>query len=132
LNQKINYLLTYQDLALIFICITTGTSLGAYWITFAMRVQLRLKLRYFQARVLERKLNAVGEYIFSDENIFFEPDIRRLESFDEKETLLYPTRGLARMDGIIGAAKPRYFSWLMPIFFIFIYWLIFFLVLTSI
>lgn len=130
--HKVNYILTYMDLALFFICIVLGMSINAYWVAFAMRVQLKLKLRYFQARFMERKLNCAGECIYSDESIFFDPDIRRLESPDNKETLQYPTSGLTRMDGFIGAAKPRYFSWLLPCLFITIYWIIFFLILTRI
>jgi hypothetical protein len=121
-----------MDLALFFICIVIGMSINAYWIAFAMRVQLKLKLRYFQARFMERKLNQAGEYIYSDESTFFNPDIRGLESPDNKETLEYPTSGLTRMDGFIGAAKPRYFSWLLPCLFVTIYWLIFVLIVTMI
>ncbi|MCX5717954.1 MAG: hypothetical protein NTW44_06555 [Nitrospirae bacterium] len=130
--HKVNYILTYMDLALFFICIIIGMSINAYWTAFAMRVQLKLKLRYFQARFMERKLNCAGEYIYSDESIFFDPAIRRLESPDNKETLHYPTSGLTRMDGFIGAAKPRYFSWLLPCLFVTIYWLIFLLIITRI
>ncbi len=97
-----------------------------------MRLQLRLKLRYFQARALERKMNCAGEFIFSDEHIFFEPTVYRLESFDKKETIFYPTSGPARMDGFVGSAKPRVFSWMFPLLFIIIYWTVFFLVLTVI
>ncbi len=130
LTQKTGYLLTYMDIAMAFIYIVIGMSINAYWIAFAMRVQLRLKLRYFQARAMERKLDISGEHLFSDESIFFDPEIRQLQSADNKETLKYPSAGLTRMDGIIGAAKPRHFSWLIPCMFIFIYWLIFFLILT--
>jgi len=131
-THKVNYILTYMDLALFFICIVIGMSINAYWIAFAMRLHLKLKLRYFQARFMERKLNCAGECIYSDESTFFDPDIRILESPDNKETLHYPTSGLTKMDGFIGAAKPRYFSWLLPCFFITIYWIIFFLLLTMI
>lgn len=126
------YLLTYFDIALIFVCITVGMSINAYWIAYAMRVQLRLKLRYFQARTLERKMSCSGICIFSDEDQFFDPDIRLLESFDDKEKLTYPTEGFTAMDGFVGSAKPRYFSWLIPSLFIAIYWSMFVLVLTKI
>lgn len=132
LFQKIGYFPTYMDLALVFICIVTGMSINAYWLAFSMRVQLRLKLRYFQARFLERKMNSIGENIFSDESVFFEPAIRRVESPDKKETVHYPTSGFSAMDGFVGSAKPRYFSWLLPCLFIFIYWIIFILVVTKI
>lgn len=132
LFQKIGYFPTYMDLALTFICIVTGMSINAYWLAFAMRVQLRLKLRYFQARFLERKMDSIGENIYSDESVFFEPSIRRVESPDKKETVYYPTAGFSAMDGFVGAAKPRYFSWLLPCLFIFIYWIIFILITTKI
>jgi len=124
--------LTQMDFVLIFLCLTSGLSINTYWVTFATRTQLKLKLRYFQARYLERKMNSIGEYIFSDEHLFFEPTIRFLESPDKKESIKYPTKGLSRMDGFIGAAKPRYFSWLMPCLFTVIYMIIFFFVLALI
>lgn len=132
LLRKSSYALTHIDLVLIFFCLVIGIFINAYWVAFAMRMQLKLKLRYFQVRFLERKLNCIGECIFSDESIFFDPDIRHLESPDNKEILKYPTSGLTRMDGFIGAAKPRLFSWIMPCLFIAIYWLIFLWVLPNI
>jgi hypothetical protein len=129
--DKDNYYLTYIDLALIFSCIFVGMSINAYWTTSALRVQLKLKLRYFQARSMERKLDSVGEHIYTDESIFFNPDTRSIESYDKKESLLFPTSGFMRMDGFIGSAKPRFFTLLFPCIFISIYWLVFFLVLTK-
>ncbi|MEW6715148.1 MAG: hypothetical protein AB1306_08685 [Nitrospirota bacterium] len=132
LIHKVDYYLTYIDLTLIFSCLMIGMSIDAHWVASVMRAQLKLKLRYFQARSMERMFNNAGEYIFSDESVFFNPDIRRLESPDNKESLQYPTSGLARMDGFIGSAKPRYFSWMLPCLFIAIYWFIFFVVLTKV
>jgi hypothetical protein len=129
--DKDNYYLTYIDIALIFSCIFVGMSINAYWTTSALRVQLKLKLRYFQARSMERKLDSVGEHIYTDESIFFNPDTRSIESYDKKESLLFPTSGFTRMDGFIGSAKPRFFTLLFPCIFISIYWLVFFLVLTK-
>lgn len=97
-----------------------GMLLCAYWIASAMRLQLKLMLRYFQARYLERQLEASGG-ILSDEGSFFNPSIRRLESPDGKETLRYPTKGLTALDGFVGAAKPRYLSWILPSFFFILY-----------
>ena len=82
-----------------------------------MRLQLKLKLRYFQVRFLERKLNRAGEFIFSDESLFFSQKTREIKSPDGKETVSYPTKGFLRMDGFAGAAKPRYLSLLMPSMF---------------
>jgi hypothetical protein len=106
-------------------CLVIGMALCVYWTASAIRLQLKLKLRYFQARFLERKMDRVGEYIFSDEENFFAPGIRHLESPDKKELLHYPASGITRMDGFVGRLKPRHFSWLMPLLFFGIYWVIF-------
>ena len=98
-----------------------GISINAYWTVSSTRSQLKLKLRYFQARYLERKLNRKGEYIISDESLFFNPSIRKVESPDGKETVLYPMEGFLRMDGFIGAAKPRILFLLMPFLSFIIY-----------
>ncbi|MBI5663689.1 MAG: hypothetical protein HZC49_01180 [Nitrospirae bacterium] len=132
LVQKINYYLTYMDYALSFLVLIIGMSINVYWVTFAMRLQLKLKLRYFQARSFERKMDCIGEYIFSDENIFFDPGIRFLNSYDNKERVEYPTTGLMRMDGFIGNIKPRQLTWMLPCLFIVIYWTIFILLITTI
>jgi hypothetical protein len=106
-------------------CLVMGMALCVYWTASAIRLQLKLKLRYFQARFLERKMDRTGEYIFSDEENFFEPGVRHLESPDKKELLYYPTSGMTRMDGFVGRLKPRHFSWLMPLLFFGMYWVIF-------
>jgi len=98
-----------------------GMSVCVLWITSSMRLQLKLKLRYFQARYLERKMDSAGENFCSDEGIFFNPEIRKIESPDKKELLQYPVKGLARMDGFIGAAKSRYLTWILPNIFFFFY-----------
>jgi hypothetical protein len=96
-----------------------GMYVCTFWIASAMRLQLKLKLHYFQARYLERKMDSAGENFCSDEDIFFDPKIRKIESPDKKEFLQYPVKGFARMDGFIGAAKPRHLTWVLPgIFFI--------------
>ena len=95
------------------------------WIASAMRLQLKLKLRYFQARYLERKMDSAGENFCSDEDIFFDPETRKIESPDKKEVLQYPAKGLARMDGFLGAAKPRYRTWILPSIFFILYLLTF-------
>jgi len=132
LIHKINYYMTYMDYALVFIILTIGMSVNVYWVTFAMRLQLKLKLRYFQARSIERKMNCLGESIFSDESIFFDPEIYHLDSYDNKERLTYPVEGLTSMDGFIGNIKPRHFSWMLPCFFIATYLTIFILLVTTI
>ena len=97
-----------------------GMYICVFWIASSLRLQLKLKLRYFQARYLERKMDSSGENFFSDEGLFFNPEIRKIESPDEKELLEYPTKGFKRMDGFVGAAKPRHLTWILPsVFFIF-------------
>jgi hypothetical protein len=97
-----------------------GMYLCTFWIATSLRLQLKLKLRYFQARYLERKMDSSGEYFYSDEGLFFDPEIRKIESPDEKELLEYPVKGFKRMDGFVGAAKPRHLTWILPsVFFIF-------------
>jgi len=107
-----------------------GMLVCVLWITTSMRLQLKLKLRYFQARYLERKMDSAGENFCSDEGIFFNRQVRKIESPDKKELLQYPVKGLARMDGFIGAAKSRYLNWILPSIFFFFYlvtWLYFLL-----
>ena len=98
-----------------------GMFLCVFWITSAMRLQLKLKLRYFQARYLERKMDSAGENFYSDESIFFNPETRKIESPDKKELLQYPVKGFTRMDGFIGAAKPRCLTWILPGIFFLLY-----------
>ena len=101
------------------VCI--GMFLCVFWIASSIRLQLKVKLRYFQARYLERKMDSAGENFFSDESIFFNPEIRKIESPDKKELLQYPVKGFTRMDGFIGAAKPRYLTWILPSVFFILY-----------
>jgi hypothetical protein len=98
-----------------------GMPVCVLWVTNSMRLELKLKLRYFQARYLERKMDSAGENFCSDEGLFFNPEIRRIESPDKKELLQYPVKGLSRMDGFIGAAKSRYLTWILPSIFFFFY-----------
>jgi hypothetical protein len=116
-----NTALTLLSLVFILFSLVIGMSISAYSAAFSLRLHLKLKLHYFQARFLERAMNCAGECIYSDEAIFFDPNIRRLESGDSQESILYPVSGVTRMDGFIGSAKPRHFSWLMPFLFFIIY-----------
>jgi hypothetical protein len=112
-----NYFFLFWLVIGMFVCV--------FWIASAMRLQLKLKLRYFQARYLERKIDSAGENFCSDEDIFFDPKIRNIESPDKKELLQYPVKGLTRMDGFIGAAKPRHLTWMLPSIFFILYLLTF-------
>ncbi len=102
-----------------------GMFVCIFWIASAMRLQLKLKLRYFQARYLERKMGSAGENFCSDEDIFFNRKIRNIESPDKEELLQYPVKGFARMNGFIGAAKPRHLTWILPSIFFILYLLAF-------
>jgi hypothetical protein len=93
-----------------------GMAVSGYWVAYSMRLQLRLKLRYFQARHLERKLGGVGEDIFAGDSRF-NKDMTELESPDGVETIVYPRKGALRMDGVFGGAKPRVLSAMMPSLF---------------
>jgi hypothetical protein len=127
----ISYLMSGQriftpiELLFTLFCLVIGMAVSAYWAVSVIRLQLKLKLHYFQARFMERKLNCPGEYFYSDESIFFDPAIRYLESPDGNENLSYPTSGFTRMDGFIGSIKPRHFTLLMPLLFFLVYWAIF-------
>jgi hypothetical protein len=125
---KGGYLLGAVDISFLFFCIIVGMAISTYWVASSMRLQMKLKLHYFQIRYIERKMNREGEFFFSDESRFFDPEIDVLESPDNREVLHYAGSGLERMDGFVGASKPRHFSWFMPCLFILIYWIIFFLV----
>ncbi len=115
--DNIEMIITPFDILAFFACITIGLTINAYWAASAMRLQLKLKLRYFQARILERKIDRSGESFYSDESLFFNPKIHRVESPDGKEAVDYPTKGFLSMDGFVGAAKPRVLSLLMPLVF---------------
>jgi hypothetical protein len=104
------------SVAMVLMGLVIGMAVSCYWIAYAMRLQLRLKLRYFQARFLERKLGGIGEDIFSG-NERFNKDVTSLESPDGEETVSYPKEGAMGMDGIFGGAKPRRLSWYMPLIF---------------
>ena len=121
-----------MDLLLLSFCFVIGFSINAYWTASAMRLQLKLKLRYFQARYIERKLNTEGEFFVSDEALYFDPAISRVESPDGKENVMYPREGMLRMDGFVGAAKPRLLSLLIPFVFFVIYLASFLTILSTI
>jgi hypothetical protein len=117
--------LFYLGAAYPLVWLSIGMLLCALWIAFAMRLQLKLKLRYFQVRYLERKIDSPGENFFSDEEIFFNTKTGKIESSDKKELLQYPTKGFTHMDGFMGRAKPRYLTWMLPSIFFIIYLLTF-------
>lgn len=113
--------ISFLDMLFILLCHVFGLSINTFWTASSMRMQLKLKLRYFQARFLERKINRPGEFIFSDESLFFDAKNGQIESPDREETLIYPRKGPLRMDGFIGSAKPRVLSLFFPIIFFIIF-----------
>ncbi len=115
----------YVSAFFFFFWLVIGMFVCVFWIASAMRLQLKLKLRYFQARYLERRMGSAGENFCSDEETFFDLKIRTIQSPDEKELLQYPVKGFARMDGFIGAAKPRHLTWILPSVFFILYLLAF-------
>ena len=108
------------SVTMVLMSLVIGMAVSSYWIAYAMRLQIKLKLRYFQARFLERKLGGVGEDIFSGDGRF-NKDVTSLESPDGKETITYPKEGTMSMDGFFGGAKPRLLSWYMPMMFFFLF-----------
>ena len=125
LLDKTGLKLTSLEILFALFCLVIGMAISAYWSAFAMRLQLKLKLRYFQARFLERKMDCSGECLLSDEFIFFDPAVTHIDSVDNKEILHYPASGMLRMDGFIGAAKPRHLSLLLPSLFFLFYLIVF-------
>ena len=125
LLNKTDLRLTSLEILFTLFCIVIGMAISAYWTAFAMRLQLKLKLRYFQARFLERKMDCIGECLLSDEFVFFDPAVTQIDSADNKEILSYPASGMLRMDGFIGTAKPRHLSLLLPFLFFLFYLIVF-------
>ncbi|MBF0458554.1 MAG: hypothetical protein HQK99_11755 [Nitrospirae bacterium] len=99
-----------------------GEFICVHWLISSMKHQMKLRLRYFQARFLERKQGITGETFLSDESLYFNPSIGYVESADKVERVEYPSKGATRMDGFAGSAKPRLLTWLMvsAIFFMYV------------
>ena len=116
--------------ATVLMSLVIGMAVSGYWVAYSMRLQLRLKLRYFQARHLERKLGGVGEDLFAGD-ARFNKDVTELESPDGVETIVYPRKGALRMDGFFGGAKPRVLSALMPSMFFILFAALFVWVLVG-
>jgi hypothetical protein len=114
-------LIHYFDILFCLCAFTIGIILNTYWTISSIRLQLKLKLKYFHARNLERALNRAEISFISDEAHYFNPEIGKVESADGKETISYPNQGMLRMDGIIGSAKPRTLSLMIPLVFYIIY-----------
>jgi len=114
-------LIHYFDIIFCLFSCAIGITTNTYWTISSIRLQLKLKLKYFQARNLERQLNFPGMSFLADEASYFNPEIGKVESADGRETVFYPNKGALRMDGLIGAAKPRMLSLMVPGVFFLIY-----------
>ncbi|MBF0317358.1 MAG: hypothetical protein HQL04_04215 [Nitrospirae bacterium] len=101
--------------------IVIGEFTCLYWIISSMKIQMKLKLRYFQARYMERRHGTRDEAFFTDESSYLNPSIGYVESPDKRERVDYPKAGATRMDGFAGSAKPRHLSWAMVSVLFFIY-----------
>ncbi len=128
-TRPIHLVHSYEILFVLF-SFTIGIIINTYWTASSIRLQLKLKLKYFHARNLERALNCAGMSFLSDEAHYFNPEIGRVESADGKETLFYPNQGALRMDGVIGSAKPRMLSLMIPLIFFLIYIVSFYAILS--
>ncbi|MCG6551233.1 MAG: hypothetical protein L7F77_02805 [Candidatus Magnetominusculus sp. LBB02] len=91
----------------------TGEFTCVHWLITSMKHQMKLKLRYFQARYLERQQGLCGGQFLSDEMHYFNPSIGYVESPDKVERVTYPSSGATSMDGFAGSAKPRHLTWFM-------------------
>lgn len=116
------------DLMLILFCLIIGMAISTYWTAYASRLELNLKVKYFQLRYFERKMNRQGENIFSGLTPFFTPGIGKLESYDKEEILLFPKATLSHLDGFFGSIQPKHLSVFIPflffLFFVLIFWFI--------
>jgi hypothetical protein len=102
------------DFAVLCFLLAIGMAISTYWITYCMRLQLKLKLRFFEARYIERKMDAIGENFLTDEEVF-NKDHRRIESPDGMESMTYPHS----LDGFMGGAQPRQLTWYISgVFFV--------------
>ena len=109
--------------AAILLSLAIGMVVGAYWIGYASRLQIRLKLRYFQARYLERKLGGVGEDVLSGD-ARFNKDTTTLKSPDGEETLVFP-------HGTAESARRRLLSVVTPALFFAIFGALFIWILAT-
>ena len=128
-TRPIHLVHSYEILFALF-SFTIGIIINTYWTASSIRLQLKLKLKYFHARNLERVLNCAAMSFLSDEAHYFNPETGRIESADGKETLFYPNQGALRMDGVIGSAKPRMLSLMIPLIFFLIYIVSFYAILS--
>ena len=104
--------------AAILTTLALGMMVGVYWIGYASRLQLRLKLRYFQARYLERKLGGVGEDVLTGDTRF-NKDTTTLESPDGEETIVFPYGASVQPSGVLESSRRRLLSVVTPsIFFV--------------
>ncbi|MCG8421256.1 MAG: hypothetical protein MJE77_25330 [Proteobacteria bacterium] len=91
--------------------LTMGMGLCTYWTAQSLRLQMRLKLRYFQTRAVERAMGNPNTNLLSDEATFFNK--HELVASDGLEKMLYPDS----LDGFMGHLRMRAWSWFLPCMF---------------
>ncbi len=127
-KQHLASTMTSLDLMLVLFCLIVGMTVSTYWTSYASRLELNLKVKYFQLRYFERKMNREGENIFSGLRPFFSPGIGKLECPDQKEILSFPRGHIFSIDGKLGSIQPKHISLFVPflffIMYVFIFWFI--------
>jgi hypothetical protein len=116
--------------ATVLMSLAIGMVVGTYWMGYVSRLQLRLKLRYFQARYLERKLGGVGEDVLTGDSRF-NKDSGALESPDGQETIVFPGGAASRTQGHLVSARRRLLSVVTPAVFFVIFAALFAWVLAT-
>ncbi len=130
-KQHLASTMTSLDLMLVLFCLIVGMTVSTYWTSFASRLELNLKVKYFQLRYFERKMSREGENIFSGLRPFFSPGIGKLECPDQKEILSFPRGHIFSIDGKLGSIQPKHISLFVPFLFFIIYVFIFWFILIQ-
>ncbi len=130
-KQHLASTMTSLDLMLVLFCLIVGMTVSTYWTSFASRLELNLKVKYFQLRYFERKMSREGENIFSGLRPFFSPGIGKLECPDQKDILSFPMGHIFSIDGKLGSIQPKHISLFVPFLFFIIYVFIFWFILIQ-
>ena len=117
-------------IAAVLMSLAIGMVVGVYWMGNVSRLQQRLKLRYFQARYLERKLGGVGEDVLTGDSRF-NKDSTTLESPDGKETIVFPLGLSSQSQNPLASARRRLLSVVAPAVFFMIFAALFVWVLAT-
>lgn len=127
-KQQLAPTMSSLEIMLVLFCLIVGMTVSTYWTSYASRLELNLKVKYFQMRYFERKMNREGENVFSGLRPFFSPGIGKLECPDQKEILSFPRGHIFSIDGKLGSIQPKHISLFVPflffIIYVFIFWFI--------